>query len=154
MAAPIYENDEPVLNENGMPNVRLWFLNKSEWTIKDTWDVAGMRGSGSHNVVAEGAYVPEKFALHDNFPNPFNPSTVITYDLAVDGFVDLSIYNVVGKKIKTIVSQNETAGRKITAWYGRDDAGNTLSAGMYFYRLTAGGKVFTKKMVLMKQLKY
>ena len=53
-------------------------------------------------------------------------------------------------KVKTIVNQNETAGRKITAWYGRDDAGNTLSAGMYFYRLTAGGKVFTKKMVLMK----
>ena len=86
--------------------------------------------------------------MHDNFPNPFNPSTVITYDLAVDGFVDLSIYNVVGKKVKTIVNQNETAGRKITAWYGRDDAGNTLSAGMYFYRLTAGGKVFTKKMVI------
>ena len=94
-------------------------------------------------------YVPAEFQLHDNFPNPFNPSTVITYDLAVDGFVDLSIYNVVGKKVKTIVNQNETAGRKITAWYGRDDVGNSLSAGMYFYRLTAGGKVFTKKMVLV-----
>ena len=56
MAAPIYENDEPVLDENGMPNVRLWFLNKSEWTIRDTWDVAGMRGSGSHNVVAAVSY--------------------------------------------------------------------------------------------------
>ena len=52
--------------------------------------------------------------------------------------------------MKTIVNQNETAGRKITAWYGKDDIGNALSAGMYFYRLTAGGKVFTKKMVLMK----
>ena len=96
------------------------------------------------------AYLPAEFQLRDNFPNPFNPSTIITYDLAVNGFVDLSIYNVVGKKVKTIVNQNETAGRKITTWYGRDDAGNALSAGMYFYRLTAGGKVFTKKMVLMK----
>ena len=88
--------------------------------------------------------------LEQNFPNPFNPSTVITYDLAGDGHVDLSIYNVVGKKVKTIVNKNESAGRKVTAWYGVDDAGNSLSAGMYFYRLTAGGKVFTKKMILMK----
>ena len=136
------------------PNVQLLFHEVS----------AGDAGANSITAISQGLglfadvslsnspeiYVPEKFALYDNFPNPFNPSTVITYDLAVNGFVDLSIYNVVGKKVKTIVNQNETAGRKITAWYGRDDAGNTLSAGMYFYRLTAGDKVFTKKMVLMK----
>ena len=136
------------------PNVQLLFHEVS----------AGDAGANSITAISQGLglfadvslsnspeiYVPEKFALHDNFPNPFNPSTVINYDLAVDGFVDLSIYNVVGKKVKTIVNQNETAGRKITAWYGRDDAGNSLGAGMYFYRLTAGGKVFTKKMILMK----
>ena len=88
--------------------------------------------------------------LKQNYPNPFNPSTVITYDLAGQGHVDLSIYNVVGKKVKTIVNKNETAGRKVAVWYGVDDSGNSLSAGMYFYRLTAGAKVFTKKMVLMK----
>jgi len=125
---------------------------------------AGDAGANSITAISQGlglfadvslsnsqeSYVPEKFALHDNFPNPFNPSTVINYDLAVDGYVDLSIYNVIGKKVKTIVNQNETAGRKVTAWYGTDDAGNSLGAGMYFYRLTAGGKVFTKKMILMK----
>ena len=94
--------------------------------------------------------MPQDYSLHANYPNPFNPSTVITYDLAGEGHVDLSIYNVVGKKVKTIVNKNESAGRKVTAWYGVDDAGNSLSAGMYFYRLTAGGKVFTKKMILMK----
>ena len=61
MAAPIFENDKPQVDENGMPIVRMWFLHKSEWKIIDTWDVAGMRGSGSHNVLADGAYVPEKF---------------------------------------------------------------------------------------------
>mgnify|MGYP001450649785 CR=1 FL=1 len=136
------------------PNVQLLFHEVS----------AGDAGANSITAISQGlglfadvnlsstteAYVPAKFELHDNFPNPFNPSTIISYDLAVDGYVDLSVYNVVGKKVKTIVNQNETAGRKITAWYGTDDSGNTLSAGMYFYRLTAGGKVFTKKMVLMK----
>ena len=109
MAAPIYENDEPVLDENGMPNVRLWFLNKSEWTIRDTWDVAGMRGSGSHNVVADGAIVPERFVpvqlmtTPAHYPNPvyrvptalrlaYNKAAVAIGIArgAIDTFVDLA----------------------------------------------------------------
>ena len=61
MIAPIVENDAPKLTEEGMPIVRMWFLNRSEWQIVDTWDVAGLRGSGSHDVLAKGALVPEKF---------------------------------------------------------------------------------------------
>ena len=76
--------------------------------------------------------------------------TFITYDLAGDGEVNLSIYSIMGRKVKTLIDKYETAGRKVAAWYGVDDSGHPLSAGMYFYRLTAGGKVFTKKMVLMK----
>ena len=77
MAAPIFENDEPKLDENGMPSVRLWFLNKKDWEIKDTWDVAGMRGSGSHNVVAEGAHVPERLVSVELMKTPaFYPNPV------------------------------------------------------------------------------
>ena len=77
MAAPIFENDKPKLDENGMPSVRLWFLNKKDWEIKDTWDVAGMRGSGSHNVVAEGAYVPERLVSVELMKTPsFYPNPV------------------------------------------------------------------------------
>ena len=97
-----------------------------------------------------GSTLPDKYGLNSNFPNPFNPVTFITYDLAGDGQVNLSVYIIVGRKVKTLVNNYETAGRKATAWYGVDDSGSPLSAGMYFYRLTAGGKVFTKKMVLMK----
>jgi len=76
MAAPIVENDAPRLNADGMPIVRMWFLNRSEWQILDTWDVAGLRGSGSHDVLAEGALVPERFvnvelvSLPALYPNP------------------------------------------------------------------------------------
>jgi alkylation response protein AidB-like acyl-CoA dehydrogenase len=79
MAAPIYENYEdeaPKVDENGVPEFRMFFLNRSEWEIVDTWDVAGLRGSGSHDVRAEGALVPEKFAnvqlmvTPPNYPNP------------------------------------------------------------------------------------
>ena len=97
-----------------------------------------------------GTSIPSEYALKPNYPNPFNPMTFITYDLAGDGQVNLSIYNIMGRKVKTLIDKYESAGRKATAWYGVDDSGHPLSAGMYFYRLTAGGKVFTKKMVLMK----
>lgn len=76
MAAPIVENDAPKMDENGMPMVRMWFLHRSEWEIVDTWDVAGLRGSGSHDVRAEGALVPERFvpvqlvSLPAHYPNP------------------------------------------------------------------------------------
>jgi alkylation response protein AidB-like acyl-CoA dehydrogenase len=65
MAAPVYaklEDEAPLLDENGVPDFRMWFLNRKEWEIIDTWDVAGLRGSGSNDVKAEGALVPAKFA--------------------------------------------------------------------------------------------
>lgn len=79
MPAPIYENYEdetPKVDENGVPAFRMFFLNRTEWEIVDTWDVAGLRGSGSHDVRADGALVPEKFAdvqlmvTPPNYPNP------------------------------------------------------------------------------------
>lgn len=61
MAAPIFDGEAPRLDSNGQPTVKMWFLNRSQWEIVDTWNVAGLRGSGSHTVRAEGAHVPEKW---------------------------------------------------------------------------------------------
>ena len=136
------------------PNVMLFFEEVSSGDAGANSIVAASEGLGLFNSTMLssdlGSTLPEKYGLNANFPNPFNPVTFITYDLAGDGQVDLSIYNIIGRKVKTLVNSYETAGRKATAWYGVDDSGSSLSAGMYFYRLTAGGKVFTKKMVLMK----
>ena len=136
------------------PNVMLFFEEVSSGDAGANSLGAASEGLGLFNTTMLssdlGSTLPEKYGLNANFPNPFNPVTFITYDLAGDGQIDLSIYNIVGRKVKTLVNSYETAGRKATAWYGVDDSGNPLSAGMYFYRLTAGGKVFTKKMVLMK----
>ena len=136
------------------PNVMLFFEEVSGGDAGANSITATAEGLGLFNTTSLSndveATLPNEYGLHANFPNPFNPMTLITYDLAGDGQVDLSIYNIVGRKVKTLVNQFENAGRKSTVWYGVDDSGNSLSAGMYFYRLTAGGKVFTKKMVLMK----
>ena len=143
------------MNQNiDNPNVMLFFEEVSAGDAGANAINATSEGLGLFNTTMLssdlGSTVPDKYGLNANFPNPFNPVTFITYDLAGDGQVDLSVYNIVGRKVKTLVNNYETAGRKTTAWYGVDDSGNPLSAGMYFYRLTAGGKVFTKKMVLMK----
>jgi hypothetical protein len=89
--------------------------------------------------------IPKEFALHQNHPNPFNPKTVISWQLAVGSEVELSIYNVLGQKITTLVSGKQNAGLHTVEW----DAGG-MASGVYYYRLVAGEYVDTKKLVLLK----
>jgi alkylation response protein AidB-like acyl-CoA dehydrogenase len=70
MAAPLMRGDEPELNEQGLPTFKLWMLHKDQWEILDTWDVAGLRGSGSHDVKADGAYVEPRFVGVDLMTTP------------------------------------------------------------------------------------
>jgi flagellar hook assembly protein FlgD len=85
-----------------------------------------------------------------NHPNPFNPSTSISYAINVDGFVSLKIYNSLGEEVASLVNEFQTAGYKSVTWNGRNDAGATVASGLYFTRLTAGNQVRTEKMMLMK----
>jgi len=94
--------------------------------------------------------IPGEFALHPNFPNPFNPSTMIAYDLPEASDVRLEIYDLIGRNINTVVNQNKPAGRHFIIWNANDYLGNQVSAGVYLYRLQAGNKIFTRKMILMK----
>ncbi len=100
--------------------------------------------------------IPEAFRLYQNYPNPFNPFTVIHYQLMIDNFVTLKVYDVLGREIKTLVHEQQSAGRYQVRWNGRDDAGQAVSSGVYFYRLRAvsaeNGKMhtFTKKMLLLR----
>jgi len=88
--------------------------------------------------------------LNSNYPNPFNPSTTISFDLAVPGHVDLEVYNVRGQKVRVLVSGDFIAGRHNVVWNGEDSAGRTVGSGVYFYRMTMTGFTSVKKMVLMK----
>jgi len=93
---------------------------------------------------------PEVFALQNNYPNPFNPSTTIKYQLpnAVD--VRLEIYNVVGQVVRTLIGEQQSAGRYEYQWDATNNNGQSLSSGIYFYRLQAGEFQEVKKMLLMK----
>ena len=94
---------------------------------------------------------PEAFALANNYPNPFNPATTIMYALPQAADVELTVYNVVGQVVRTLVAEHQSAGRYVVEWDATNDNGHSLSSGMYFYRLEAGGEFHeVKKMLLLK----
>ena len=97
----------------------------------------------------DGALVKE-YSLEQNYPNPFNPSTVITYQLPVDSRVDLVIYNALGQKVRTLLSGQQRVGQHELTWDGRNDEGQLVSSGVYFYQLKAGEYQQVKKMMLLK----
>jgi hypothetical protein len=96
------------------------------------------------------ASVPEIPLLMQNCPNPFNPVTVIRYELPRPAHVKLCIYNVKGELIKTLVNRRMSAGRKEVSWDGRDDRSRAIASGVYFYRLIAGDIAQTRKMILLR----
>lgn len=120
-----------------------------------TWAVSDSSTKGFENagqlfldpVVSneESPAVADRFQLHQNYPNPFNPTTNISYDLKNAGAISLVIYNVIGRKVATLVDENKTAGLHSVTF---DASG--LSSGIYFYQLIAGGQTFTQKMLLSK----
>jgi hypothetical protein len=89
-------------------------------------------------------------SLDQNVPNPFNPTTTIKYAIASDADVDLTIYDVAGRKVRTLVSERQRADVHRVVWDGVNDAGERVASGMYFYRLVAGKFTQTKKMLLLK----
>lgn len=100
--------------------------------------------------IEEKVNYPEKFGLNHSYPNPFNPVTTITYDLPKKTSVNLSVYNIKGSRIATLINGSEEAGHKKTIWTGTDDFGRSVSAGVYLYRIKAGTFKQTKKMLLLK----
>ena len=97
-----------------------------------------------------GIALPKEFALHNNYPNPFNPVTNITYDIAQNSEVTLEIYNVMGQRVRTLAQGSHEPGRYRVMWNATNDYGQSLSSGMYIYRIQAGDFVSVKKLILMK----
>jgi hypothetical protein len=100
---------------------------------------------------SEANAIPTSFALYQNVPNPFNPSTAISYDVPPGGgVVTLRLYDVAGRLVRTLVDESQPAGRKTVGWNGASDAGKRVASGIYFYRMTAPGFTETRKMVLLQ----
>lgn len=121
-----------------------------------TFDFAGNQSSFTAELpvavtsVNQSVAVPTVYALEQNYPNPFNPETSIKYQLAKSGHVRLSVYTSLGQEVRRLLDRNQSAAYYVQSWDGRDDAGNILPSGVYFYRLESGSFVAIKKMIMMK----
>ena len=96
------------------------------------------------------AQSPRVFALQPNYPNPFNPTTMILYQLPVSTPVRLEIYDVLGQKVRTLVAQVQPAGVYQVTWDSSNEGGRLVAAGVYFYRLQAGDFIQVRRLMLLK----
>jgi len=118
-------------------------------------DEADLRDVNNERDVIEEAdaadtFVPTVSSLHQNRPNPFNPVTTVSYDVATPGVVSIRIYNVSGQLVSTILDEFKGVGRYEAVWDGRDNSGAPVTTGVYFYRMTAPGYEKSMKMTLLK----
>ena len=100
--------------------------------------------------IPNGLLVPSVFALEQNYPNPFNPETSIHFTVPKMSRVTLAIYDILGRKIRTLLSETKAAGSYNVTWNGKNNQGQPLASGLYFYKLQAGEFSATKKMMLLK----
>jgi len=97
-----------------------------------------------------GAETPSAYNLAQNFPNPFNPSTTIRYDMKEKGLVRIKIYNVAGALVRTLVDDMKDTGAYSILWDGRNNAGTAVASGIYFYKMETKDFSQTKKMVMLR----
>lgn len=108
---------------------------------------------GAITSVASGpeSHVPEKFVLHQNYPNPFNPETAIRFDIpGSGGAVAVTIYDILGRKVKTLLDRVMPPGEHRVAWDGRDERGILQASGVFLYRVQFGRQTQTRKMLLLR----
>lgn len=95
--------------------------------------------------------IPGEFELLQNYPNPFNMKTIISFSLTSEKDVDLSVFDILGRKVTTLYSGRAKAGNTDVSWNGRSSSGDDIASGVYYYTLTVkGGKSITKRMTLLK----
>ena len=118
-------------------------------------DVAILPGASHRNeakitIASDDRGLPKEFRLNQNYPNPFNPSTIISYALPRNAFVSVKVYDMLGREVKTLLSDEMAAGIHTVEWKGDENGGGRASSGTYLFRIAADNFVSTKKMILIK----
>ena len=146
-----------------------WWMNHSENVMALTYEDMNCEAAGNYDSTAYAlvlgvceyigldlsqiqneASMPGSYSLLQNYPNPFNSTTTLRYDLAGHSNVNIIIYDMLGREVKTLINQTQDAGFKSVQWDATNDYGKQVSAGVYLYRIQAGEYMQTKKMVFLK----
>ena len=152
-------------NTNGVNNNEVWLYEVvnggHDWpgaygnmdinASEEIWNFFTLVVEDSLNIhTAFTDHLPHGYILHPAYPNPFNPSTTLSYELLEQAYVNIIIYDLLGRQVKSLINQTQDAGFKSVIWNATNDYGKPLSAGVYLYQIRAGEFVQTKKMVLLK----
>jgi len=135
-----FENEDALYFGGFDPNG--YTSTNNAWIYKRIWNTLDIFGQESLSFI--------DYKVHNNFPNPFNPVTTLYYDLPEDVMVNITIYDMMGRQVKTLVNGSQTAGYRTIQWNATNNLGEPVSAGMYIYTIQAGEFRQTKKMVLLK----
>lgn len=95
-------------------------------------------------------HIPAEYTLTQNYPNPFNPSTMIQYGLKENVNVKITVYDILGRIVKSLVNENQDAGYKSVIWDGTNNFGSSVATGLYIYKIEAGSFIDSKKMLFLK----
>ena len=118
--------------------------------LASIWQTAWVNAGSPTLSFNDQQPIPNVYILGQNYPNPFNPVTTLRYDLPEDALVNITIYDIMGRIVNNLVSNQQNAGYKSIQWNATNDAGQPVSAGLYFYTIEAGEFRQTRKMVLLK----
>ncbi len=120
-----------------------------DWKRPSCWGYLEVFG-GPVGVEQVDKGIPREFRLYSNYPNPFNPTTTIQYDLAEKSNISIEVFDVLGKKVKTLLNLDQAAGEYSIRWDGKNDAGVSVTSGVYFYKMVTPKYTRTQKMMLLK----
>ncbi len=136
------------------------FVGETENGTDDNWDMSTDWNGGYPYIHDIWVYVDNEWqpnivpifssALHNAYPNPFNPTTTISYSLAETGPIEISVYNLKGQKVRKLIDKRQTAGDYEVVWDGKNSSGRPVSSGVYFYRMSAPDRTLVKKMTMVK----
>ena len=140
---------DPILLKNEDKVLCFWTDGRSG-DFQIYFSKASLDSSTMKNNNTEKLTTPSNFKLFLAYPNPFNPITTIRYDLPEDGLVNITIYDMLGNVVKNLVDSNQSSGHKTVQWESRNNQGQPVSAGVYFFTIEAGDFRQTKKMILLK----
>jgi hypothetical protein len=138
----------PFCDINGDGKKEITFIGRHNSTDPERTYIVGLGGTGFDD--GNSPNVPNPFNLNQNYPNPFNPNTTINYQITVSAHTTITVYNILGQTVRTLVNEDKKAGDYLVIWDGRNDNGETVASGAYFYQLRAGDYISTKKSLLLK----
>ena len=118
--------------------------------LASIWQTAWINAGSPTLLSNDEQSIPNVYVLYENYPNPFNPVTTLRYDLPENGHVNITIYDLLGREVKTLIDQTQNAGYRSVIWNATNDYGKQVSAGIYLYQIQTGEYISTKKMVLLK----